>query len=241
MMFTKITEKLTINGVGKDIVFDGFDFTGNGYVEIKNAKSVTIRNCRIYGLNVEGAAKNYWLKVIGDIETQLVVEHCFFGKNPGTKGVMYNIIEPNAKLATGSSISHNYFTADSCTHNTFSAYGMMEGAELDICGNTFEVCAASVRIGVKGSPKCTINACNNTVLANDPRYGDADQGLLCIQPYGKSTTTFANMTINANDNVLPTEQVMYGCYYSADTPMTAETMPKMFVDGQPYEAAIYKY
>ena len=54
MSVTKITDLVTINAPGKDIVFDGFDFTDHGYIRILGAGSVTIRNCRIYGLDTTG-------------------------------------------------------------------------------------------------------------------------------------------------------------------------------------------
>ena len=53
MNVTKITELLTIDGAGKEVVLDGLDFTENGYVKVLNAKSVLIQNCRVYGLNVD--------------------------------------------------------------------------------------------------------------------------------------------------------------------------------------------
>ena len=109
-MATIISEKLTINGEGSKVVLDGFDFTGSGYVDVKNASSVVIKNCRVYGMNCEDAVKNYWLRIYNDIPVKLVVENNFFGDNAGTKGKMYNLIEPTAQLTNGSSISNNYFT-----------------------------------------------------------------------------------------------------------------------------------
>lgn len=49
MSNTRITNTLTINAPGKDVVFDGLDFTENGYIKVTAAKSVVVRNCRIYG------------------------------------------------------------------------------------------------------------------------------------------------------------------------------------------------
>ena len=108
---TKITEKMVIDAAGKDIVLNGLDFTKNGYVEIKNANSVVIKNCRVYKLNAEDSAKNYWLKILGDIPVKLAVLYSFFGNNPGTNGQVYNLFEMNAKLKSRSSISNNWFAA----------------------------------------------------------------------------------------------------------------------------------
>ena len=123
-MATIISEKLTINGEGSNVVLDGFDFTGNGYVDVKNASAVTIKNCRVYGMNLAGATKNYWLHIYNDIPAKLVVENNFFGSNPTSgSNKMYNLIEPNAKLKNGSSVSDNYFVSDCCCHNFMNIYG----------------------------------------------------------------------------------------------------------------------
>lgn len=95
MAITKITEHLSINGAGKSVVLDGFDFTSNGYVRVTNAAELVIRNCRVYGLNVEGAKKNYWLYADSSAPLKLTVERCFFGANPGTLGASSNLTTRN--------------------------------------------------------------------------------------------------------------------------------------------------
>ena len=86
-MATKIIDKLVVDGKGSAVVFDGLDFTASGYVEVKNAGSITIKNCRVYNLDLVDV-KNYWLKIFGDIEVKLVIENCFFGSNPSANGRM---------------------------------------------------------------------------------------------------------------------------------------------------------
>lgn len=81
MSNTRITNTLTINAPGKDVVFDGLDFTENGYIKVTAAKSVVVRNCRIYGLNVESAKKNYWFMVSAQSPVMVEIENCFFGDN----------------------------------------------------------------------------------------------------------------------------------------------------------------
>lgn len=239
METTKVTEKLVVNANGGDIVLDGMDFTLNGYVEVSNAASLTIKNCRIYNMNVEAAPKNYWLKILGDITTKLTVINCFFGNNPGTAGVMYNLLEPTAKLMDGSSISENYFKQSCCTHNTINVYGADDNATIHISDNKFEVSAGTVRIGVKGEPVCTIQMDGNYVMAPHPDYSEADQGIVTIQPYGKQTTTFANMVINMNNNHSASEQVIYGYSGTNDTLLDETTMPTVLIDGIPVDVAIY--
>lgn len=231
-MTTVISEKLTINGANAEVVLDGFDFTANGYVEVKNASAVVVRNCRVFDMNVEGAAKNYWLKIVNDIPAKLVVEHNFFGNNIGTDGRMYNLIEPNAKLMHGSSISDNYFAANCCTHNIINVYGCAENAAIDINGNVVEMTAGGIRIGVKGEPVCHINIRDNQVMAENPAY-DADyQGLVTVQPYGKQTTSFANMTIVMSGNEVAGDQLIYGYCGTNDLALTAAVMPKLIINGK---------
>ena len=240
-MATIISEKLTINGDGSKVVLDGFDSTGNGYVDVKNASSVIIKNCRVYGMNCEGTAKNYWLHIYNDIPVKLVVENNFFGDNAGTNGKMYNLIEPTAQFMNGSSISDNYFTAGCCSHNIINVYGVVDNSEININGNVVEMTAGGIRIGVKGDKTCSINVRGNKVLATNPVYTAEDQGLVTIQPYNKETTSFANMTIAMSCNELPCEQIIYAGYTSKDTVLTSETMPKVIIDGKIANVTIYQW
>lgn len=240
-MATVISEKLTINGVGSEVVLDGFDFTSNGYVDIENASSVIIKNCRIYGMNCEGAAKNYWLHIYNDIPVKLVVENNFFGDNTGTNGKMYNLIEPTAQLMNGSSISDNYFTASCCIHNFINVYGVVDNSEININGNVVEMTAGGIRVGTKGDKVCVINIRNNKVLATNPAYANEDQGLVTIQPYNKDTISLTKMTITMSGNELPCEQIIYAGYTSKDTVLNSETMPKVIIDGKVANVTIYQW
>lgn len=240
-MTTVISEKMIINGAGAKVVFNGFDFVGNGHIEVKNASEVVIKNCRVYNMNVEGAAKNYWLKIFNDIPVKLTIENNYFGDNVGTNGKMYNLIEPTAQLMTGSSISNNYFAADCCTHNIINVYGCEDDASIKINGNVVEKTAGGIRLGVKGDKTCTINVRENKVLATNPEYVDEDQGLVTIQPYNKQTDSFANMTLIMSDNELPCEQIVYAGYGKNDTALTEELMPKVIINGKVVNVAIYQW
>ena len=64
-MATKITKPITINGEGKTVIFDGFDFTEEGYIRVINAEELVITNCRIYNLSNDPdstTSRGYWLK-----------------------------------------------------------------------------------------------------------------------------------------------------------------------------------
>lgn len=229
---SKITEKMIINAPGKSVVLDGVDFTGKGYIDVQAADEVVLRNCRVYGITPTGAAKDYWLKVIGDIPVKIVIEHCFFGKNDDK---MYNLFEMNAKLKDGSSFSDNYFTK-SCSHNFINVYGADEGAVIDINDNVFEYSYSGIRIGVKGEPECRINMARNVVM--DSERGDYE-GVALAQPYGTSTTSFANMTIVLNGNTCVGEQQFYAYSGSKDTMMDESTMPKVIINGKIANVPIY--
>lgn len=235
---TKITEKMVINADGKDIVLNGLDFTENGYLEIKNANSVVVKNCRVYKLNCEDTPKNYWLTVMGDIPVQLKVVHCFFGANPGTKGQLYNILEMSAKLKNKSAFSSNWFVDGACTHNTVNIYGAEEGASISINNNYFGNTYGTPRIGVKGEPACTIIAQNNehNVVVN----GDEWNQMLLFQPFGSVTTTFANMKVVASNNKFIGEGgEPYLAYFGdKDTPMGYDSLPELTVDGKAYKIPV---
>lgn len=237
-MSTKITEKIIINGDNKDVILDGIDFINNGYVDICNASSVTIKNCRVYGMNVP-ADKNYWLRIYNDIPVKLIVENCFFGGKHDGDGKMYNFIEPHAKLKSNSMICNNYFTYDCCTHNTVNIYGCEEDALIKISGNVFEASAGTIRLGVKNEPACTIEIRNNTVIENHPDYAETDWGLLTIQPCGKQTTSFNNMKVIMSNNVVPCSQIGYYWQGANDMLITEDNKPTIIVDGKNTDFKIY--
>lgn len=234
-MSTCITKKVIINGDGKDVILDGLDFTGDGYLEIRKAASVIVRNCRVFGLNAPNS-RNFWLKINGDIPVRVQIEHCYFGKNPAK---VYNLLEMNAALMDGSCFSDNYFAADCCSHNTVNIYGAEDEASIHVDRNVFEESAGTIRIGVKKAPTCHIEMCDNKVDANKPGESSMWYGLCCIQPYGTETETFANMTIVLDGNELPSEQIIYGYSGSKDTRLEESNMPTVTVDGEPATLTIY--
>lgn len=234
-MGTHIKQKMTIDGAGKTVAIDGMDFTADGCLEIRNAKSVTVRNCRVFGINTPNA-RNYWLRIDNDIPAAVRIEHCYFGKNPAK---MYNLLEMSAELSDGSLFSNNYFAAGCCAHNTINIYGAGEGADIRVDGNVFEESAGTIRIGVKKAPSCRIEISGNKVEANKPDEGAMWQGLCCIQPYRKLTETFANMTIALDGNVVPCEQIIYAYSGEGDTLLDDGNMPTVTIDGKPAKVTIY--
>lgn len=235
---TKITEKMIIDANGKDVVLNGLDFTGNGYLEIKNASSVVVENCRVYKLNCEDTAKNYWMTVVGQTSVQLKVVHSFFGANPGTNGKLYNLFEMDAKLKNKSAFSSNWFDSNCCTHNTINVYGAEENATISMNNNYFEDTYSCPRIGVKGEPVCTIIVQNNEHKV--VKTGDQYNQMLLVQPYGAVTKTFGNMKIIAANNKFIGEGAEpYLAYFGgSDTPMGYDSIPAITVDGKDYKMPI---
>lgn len=237
-MATVISEKLMINGADSEVVLDGLDFTGNGFVEVRNAASVTIRNCRVYNI-VPAAAKSFWLRIFNDIPVKLTVEHCFFGDNPVSgSNKLYNLFELTAKLLDGSAIRDNYFTDGCCVHNACNIYGCADSAVISISGNHFEL-NNSIRLGVKGNVPCTIQMRDNVVDANDPAGSPDWDGLVCIQPYATQTKSFQHMRVLLSGNQLPEGQAIYGYSGKTDTMLNEETAPKVIVDGRVIQLPIY--
>lgn len=228
---TKITEKMIINADGKDIVLNGLDFTDNGFLEIQNANSVVVKNCRVYKLNCEDSNRKSWLTASGMIPVQIKVINSFFGANPGTNGKMYNLFEAHATLKSKSSFSHNYFVNGACTHNTVNLYGAEEGASILVNGNYFGNADGALRIGVKGEPVCTIVAQNNEY--NCPTESDWNNYVF-IEPNAKTTSTFANMKIIASNNkFIGTGADPYLAWSgSDDTLLSRESSPKLTEDGK---------
>lgn len=234
-MSTCVLGKVTIDGDGKEVALDGLDFSGGGYVVVTNAASVTIRNCRVFGLDDMGGG-NHWLTIAGGGKVLVTIEQCFFGRNPD--GV-YNLLEMDAQLMDGSRISGNYFATGCCSHNTVCIYGADEGAKICVDENVFEESSGTVRVGVKGSPHCSISMSDNSVIAS--KWGEEERwhGLCCVQPFKKLTETFANMGIELSGNELPYGQAIYGYSGKDDTVLDKSTAPKVTVDGSPVELVVY--
>ena len=232
MSGTAFIKPVTINAPGKAVVFDGCDFTKEALVVITDAEEVTFKNCRFYDL-IPSSAKTYGIKMPAAAEVKLVIEGCFFGDNPSNEvGKMYNLIELAGKLKDGSSISKNYFTAGCCTHNQINVYDASEDAVIALNHNEAEYSANLVRLGLKGSPKCTINMIGNIY---DQTEAGEYAGLLLIQPYGAQTVSMNDLVVNLSGtlNRSGIEQELYLYSNPSDTQYHIETnYPKVYVNGE---------
>lgn len=244
---TVITEKLIINGNNKDVVLNGLDFTKNGFLIIQDARSVEVKNCRVYNMNLPDT-KNFWLTIESSDPVKsmvLKVHHNFFGSNPksGSK-TMWNLIEPHVLLKTGSLISENWFTGDCCSHFAVAVYGIVDNAVININKNHFMDSEVGIRIGCMKTPKGTINI--NDTEAEVVVSSDVVSTLTVVEPYALSTTTFKNLTINMNVNPLVEKDTYRRLSYEEcglypicggagqeDTPMSRESLPKVNLCGKP--------
>lgn len=220
-MSTVFTKAITINAPEKDVVFNGVDFTKDAMIKITAAKSVTIKNCRFYGF--EPTAKAMGITLTGD--AKLVVEGCFFGDN---NDKLYNFFELNGKLANGSSISKNYFTTGCCTHNQVNIYNVEDDAVVSVNSNHL----GSSRIGIKGSPKCTIEFIGNEYTPL-PDAGDW-VNMLLIQPYGKSTTSMSDVIVKVDNTKtdVPSDKLVFLYAGGTDTKFNYQTnYPKLYLNG----------
>lgn len=231
---TVCNKPITVNASNGIVIFDGIDFTGEALISLNDAKEVYFKNCRFYKLT-PNTKKTMAINSKSSVEMKLVVEKCFFGENPnvGTNAV-YHILEGNIKAADGSSFSENYFVKGCNTHNAINFYDVVDGATIGINKNVFEYSGSAVRLGIKGAAKATFLMNGNKYLATDPSEGGDWAGFLTIQPYGKSTTSWNDVTIKLSntENKSGMKQLVVFFANSADTHFDrTKNFPKLYVDG----------
>ena len=231
---TVCNKPITVNASNGIVIFDGIDFTGEALISLNDAKEVYFKNCRFYKLT-PNTKKTMAINSKSSVEMKLVVEKCFFGENPnvGTNAV-YHILEGNIKAADGSSFSENYFVKGCNTHNAINFYDVVNGATIGINKNVFEYSGSAVRLGIKGAAKATFLMNGNTYLATDPSDGGDWAGFLTIQPYGKSTTSWNDVTIKLSntENKSGVKQLVVFFANSSDTHFDrTKNFPKLYVDG----------
>ena len=231
---TVCNKPITVNASNGIVIFDGIDFTGEALISLNDAKEVYFKNCRFYKLT-PSTKKTMAINSKPSVEMKLVVEKCFFGENPnvGTNAV-YHILEGNIKAADGSSFSENYFVKGCNTHNAINFYAVVDGATIGINKNVFEYSGSAVRLGIKGAAKATFLMNGNKYLTTDPSEGGDWAGFLTIQPYGKSTTSWNDVTIKLSntENKSGMKQLVVFFANSSDTHFDrTKNFPKLYVDG----------
>lgn len=234
-MSTIFNRLITINAPGEDVVFDGVDFVGQGNIKLVAAKSLTVKNCRIYSGKQTVSTSNCWLLGNSAEPVKVVIENNFFGN-----GGVYNLV--NAKnLADGSSISNNYFKKTASTHNYISIYDAEDNAVININDNVMETSDRIMFAPSAAVPKYTVNLNNN--VENGEWVGTegnpedfSSSGMVCLQPVPQNTD-LSNIIINANNNspyLGPEAYVWYG----KGATVEADKLYKIYVDGEVYSPAL---
>ena len=227
---------------GASVVITGVTFTEKSTINVNNANDITFKNCRFLGID---PTKTQELLIYGNpgVEEPVLVqiENCYFGSNGKNElGSVYNLINLHSKLASGSYIRNCYFAKEVCTHNVINMYNVEENGEIEISNNYFEYAANGIRLSVNGETKCTFNIFNNVYAETDTAYPDY-AGLLLIQPTGKATTSFANMTVNLDNNVCLADknsQLFYIYCGANDTQIDETNCPKIYVNGK-YQELVF--
>lgn len=231
---TVCNKPITVDASEGVVIFDGIDFTGEALITLNGAKEVYFKNCRFYKLT-PNTKKAMAITSKASIELKLVVEKCFFGENPSIDtNAIYHILEGNFKAANGSSFSENYFVKGCNTHNAINFYDVVDGATIGINKNVFEYSGSAVRLGIKGAAKATFIMNGNTYLTTDTSSGGEWAGLLTIQPYGKVTTSWNDVTIKlANtENKSDYKQLVVFFANDSDTHFDrTKNFPKLYIDG----------
>lgn len=236
MSVAKFTQPIKINAPGKDIVFDGVDFTGKAKIKIISCNSLTLKNCRVYDI-WKDAAPDEQIPFVEALWAdskdgfKLNIEHCFFGENG-----FYNMINcnQNAPLFDGSGMNENYFSANCTRDDYFAVYNALDGSVFNFNGNEFEVYThMGIQISIKGNVAATVNFNNNIIGLPAADIDTVNRGLVRFRPNVKQTESFENFTINASGNVFAGEpdRIAFCHYKETDTHMTEDTLPKYYVDG----------
>ena len=225
---TKIVEKLTINAPGKNVTIDGIDFTGNGMIEVVAAKSVTVKNCRIYDL-ASDAVIQYWLSAASGNETKVTLKNCFLGNNGSTETGKFRTAELN-KLADGSSISENYFKVDSFADHGMAIKGIANGGTFKFNENEFEG-FNPYQVALSGAPTGNFQFNDNKLLGEevtDPK----ESGLVEIA-IDANAEDLSGITIEA-DNLETAAELDYPIFGTVtdDATVTKEQVPTINMDGE---------
>lgn len=217
---------------GANIVFQGLTITEDSLIELRDAKTVTFKNCKFVSINPT-SNKTFLISGRGATassdKVKVMIEGCYFGNNDNSSNAIYNGLEFGFQLAKGSYIKNCYFAKNCVNHNIINIYSVEDGAVIYITGNHFEYSANAIRIGTIGNAKAHIIISDNTYDETDPDEKYA--GLLLIQPYLKDTISMADLRIDINNTTKPEGQLYYTYFGPNDTQMNETLWAKLYVDG----------
>ena len=210
----------------------GLKLTGDALVSVNTFSSGVVKfvmkGCTFGGHNL--TAKTMPISIKGENPCILQILDCVFEDE---NEFSYNLIDVYGKLMTGSAISGNTFSENSCKHNQISLYGLDEDATVEICDNYAVRSVNMLRIGFKDAPKGTVVLHGNKydLTDSDPAWA----GLFLVQPYNDKTVTFAGVTINVSETVKPDGQLCYLYAGAKDMKWTDTNKPAVFVNSEPFD------
>ena len=181
MMGTKFTKPVTIDAPGKDIVFDGCDFSNEAHVIIEYASTVTIKNCRFF--NLVGTAAPIQIKNAA----LLSVSNCYFGMP--VDGDYDELIE-NFDSCNNEFCNNFVRSAAPLRLTNLSMEGLCRIIKIN--DNHFEKSAPAIIVSPKESPCVTIEAKRNTAKSYVGEY----EGIVAIQPYGTETVSMNSVIVD---------------------------------------------
>lgn len=226
---------------GVDITIDGVALTGAATLDLNTANSFTLKHSIIKGYTPDSSISEK--KVCGiyneayDPMLVTIVDNYF--ADPAEGYNIFNLININAALKDGSSISMNYFSENCCTHNQINLYNVEEGANVEICKNNIRMSKNAIRLGIVGNPTYTMNIDGNNY--NDTDTANPDYaGLLLIQPKNTETEGWNNAIININNTTHTDDLQLFYLYAGeTDTPFTSENIPTINVNGVKQDLSKY--
>ena len=229
---TVLSGNFSLAKLGSSITLVGLTLTKNAVLRFTNSGDITLKNCIIEdqiasdtnACNVFPSGNAIRMEVVG----------CYFGNCNTDNGIkMKNCLELNAPLKDGTVISGNYFEKTPARNNLICLYAAEDGATIDVSENIFEFSGNGIRVGTKGNVKVTYNLIKNTYYDTYTSGDDvAYAGLLLIQPYGTTTTSFAGNVININKTVHKDKQQLWYMYCGKDdTQITGALQPTVSVNG----------
>ena len=226
-----------------ELELNGLVLSEKAFLSVGSASNVTIKNCIVIGLT-PAAKKSCFIMTGSGTPLKLILENNYFGPFvPGENTGIWNFVNIDCTLVNGSKISGNYFEKGYNNNDGISIYNVENGAVIEISDNTWEFSGNGVRLGIKGNPTAMFNIRDNiyhSTLEND------NAGLLCIQPYNRSTTSMSGITINLSNITHDDDRRTWYLFQTKnDMEFTEETIPVVIEDGvkveKPLESHLYRY
>ena len=213
-----------------EVSLKGIHFTKNATITVHHATSLEIEDCH-FG-DHELTEKTMLIKCTNENDVcRFSIKRNYFAKQ---NEYCYNLIEIYPQIADMSVFINNRFDEGSCTHNQLNLYGLEPDADIFISNNHIENSKNMVRLGFKGKPKGSVTVEGNTYdrTDTDERYA----GLVLVQPYGRETASFADLTIFfESNNGSGIGHIAYLYAGENDTPFTVDNKPKAILNGEIYE------